>query len=358
MLARARDAAVQTVAYRVDRLINHYFLNPPAKNRPRGDRLTPAAKIAKMAEMGAPFGDPRYRSEPDTFFPVLDAVDLRSTKIGNYGRDGEVFDLSWTSALAPVHPDAKVHERLAERSATNHKAIARGFFHRGAARPAIILLHGYRAGNLDINRYAFPVAGFFSKLGMDVVLAVLPHHGPRGVQGKLPLLPAGDPRVTVESFRHAIVDLRTLVRVLRGRGSSAVGALGMSLGGYTVALLATVEPLDFVVPMIPLASVADMAAHRFDGTPDEIRAQVSALEAMHEVVSPFARPSKVPSERVLVIGGEVDQVTPIEHARRLAEHLNAKLHTFLGGHILQVGREAGFGEVATMLRRVGIISHT
>lgn len=36
--------------------------------------------------------------------------------------------------------------------------------------------------------------------------------------------------------------------------------MGMSLGGYSTSLLATVEPrLAFAVPIIPLASVADFA---------------------------------------------------------------------------------------------------
>jgi len=45
------------------------------------------------------------------------------------------------------------------------------------------------------------------------------------------------------------------MRHLRAAGTGPVGAFGMSLGGYTVALLASVEPqLAFAVPMIPIVS--------------------------------------------------------------------------------------------------------
>ncbi len=47
---------------------------------------------------------------------------------------------------------------------------------------------------------------------------------------------------------------------LRQEEHPEVGVMGMSLGGYTAALLATVESgLSFCVPVIPLASLADFA---------------------------------------------------------------------------------------------------
>ena len=43
-----------------------------------------------------------------------------------------------------------------------------------------------------------------------------------------------------EGFGHAIYDLRALAMFLRKRGASAVGVMGMSLGGYTTGLWASV----------------------------------------------------------------------------------------------------------------------
>ena len=88
--------------------------------------------------------------------------------------------------------------------------------------------------------------------------------------------------------------------------------MGMSLGGYSAALLATVEErLSFVVPMIPLASLAHAARSmgRFTGTPEEQHAQFEALDAAHRVVSPLARPPRVDPDRMLVTLTPVGRVT-------------------------------------------------
>jgi dienelactone hydrolase len=105
--------------------------------------------------------------------------------------------------------------------------------------------------------------------GVDVALYVLPFHAVRAEPGTPHRFPSSDPRFSNEGFRQAIFELRSFVAHLEERGSPIVGAMGMSLGGYTVSLLATVEPkLAFVAPVIPLASFADVAheADRFVGT--------------------------------------------------------------------------------------------
>jgi dienelactone hydrolase len=67
---------------------------------------------------------------------------------------------------------------------------------------------------------------------------------------------------TNEAFGQAIWDLRGLALALRADGASAVGAMGMSLGGYTTALWSTIDPedaggIEFAVAMIP--AVVDVA---------------------------------------------------------------------------------------------------
>ena len=131
--------------------------------------------------------------------------------------------------------------------------------------------------------------------------------------------------------------------------------MGMSLGAYTSALLATLEPLDFVVPFIPLASIADFATEgkRFTGTATQQREQFEGLRDVYEVVSPLARPSRIAPGGTLVVAGRTDRITPLSHARRLAEHLDAPMTIFEGGHLLQVGRDEAFRAVARMLAGQG-----
>ena len=136
-------------------------------------------------------------------------------------------------------------------------------------------------------------------------------------------------------------DLRDLVGFLLAEGVPEVAMMGMSLGGYTTALLATVEPrLGFAMPYIPLASLADYAAGhgRFIGSPAEQQRQLEQLERVYAVVSPLGRPATLPPERLLVAGGRYDRITPIHHAERLAAHFDCELLRFSGAHLLQFGR--------------------
>ncbi len=218
-----------------------------------------------------------------------------------------------------------------------------------------MLVHGFLSGHFALEQRLWPIDEL-DRLGFDVALFVLPFHGVRAAPGRqAPEFPGIDPRFTNEGFRQAVFDLRALVRALYERGHPEVGVLGMSLGGYTAALAATVEPrLAFVVPVIPLACLADFSREQgfLVGSPDEVATLHRLLERVHRVVSPFAGPSRVPRERVLVVGARADRITPIAHARRIARHCGAELFAFRGGHLLQLGRRESFERVFALLERV------
>jgi predicted alpha/beta hydrolase family esterase len=148
-----------------------------------------------------------------------------------------------------------------------------------------------------------------------------------------------------------------LIDVLRDRGAPSIGVMGMSLGGYTTALLATLnEGLSFAVPIIPLASIADFARDQCRlGTGEKTELQHRALEAANAVVSPLSRPSLVPPERMLIVGAEADRITPIAHAERLAKHFGAPLLRVTGGHLMQVWRREAFREVQKLWQRLDVV---
>lgn len=226
-----------------------------------------------------------------------------------------------------------------------------------APRPVCILLHGYLGGVHGFEERLWPL-GWFRKRGIDVLLATLPFHGPRREPNAVgaPPFPAGDPRFTIEGFRQAMIDLRTLVRWARQRGAPAVGAMGMSLGGYSTALLSTIEPLDFAVPFIPLAAIEDFArdAGRLTGTRTQQAEQYDLLVRIYGPVSPLRRPSQVAPEGRLIVAAAHDRITPLSHARRLAEHLDAPMEIFGGAHLLQVGRQRGFRRFARLMHELGL----
>lgn len=296
---------------------------------------------------------PQYPRDGERFFRAARPIHVDEREAGGPAR-GRVVDLAWPSDYEPFNPD--VAERYL-RYRENHIAAARLFLHE-RPRPVAVLIHGYLGGQYAVEQRVWPVDWLY-RIGLDVALFVLPFHGVRGNQRRRrpPPFPGSDPRVSNEGFRQAMGDLADLAHWLRERGHPAVGAIGMSLGGYTTALAATVDPgLAFAVPMIPLASLADFARDqgRLGNTSVEQTAQHRALDAVHRVVSPLHRKPQLPSGRMLVIGAEADRITPLSHARRLARHFNAPLETWHGGHLLQLGRADKFRRIGRMLEELGL----
>ncbi len=267
----------------------------------------------------------------------------------------EVADAYWRSAYTCFLPE--LDERYGKYT-QNHSAAARLFQAPSAERrPVIVLIHGYLGGQYAAESRIWPVK-WLLKRGLDVALFVLPFHGVRQAPERRgpPPFPGADPRVTNEGFRQAMGDLRDLIGFLRGRGHPQVGVMGMSLGGYSTALLATLDAeLAFAVPLIPLASLADFARdHGRLGSQRESQSQHAALDRAHRVVSPLHRPLRLESHRVLVIGAEADQITPIKHARRLANHFHTTMETWPGGHLLQLGRSDAFRRVGHFVSELGV----
>jgi pimeloyl-ACP methyl ester carboxylesterase len=309
------------------------------RERPHADRLRLLERLEgrfRDASLGGFFAEPR-------------AIAPGARSVRQLSGGGSVQDLSWESAFLPLDPE--VSERyLSARE--NGLAVARQF-RAARPRPAVILIHGYMAGPFAFEERIWPIMRLY-RAGFDVVLFTLPFHSlrARAGYGAVPEFPGEDPRVNVEGFRQALFDLQNLVSWLLEQGHPRVGAIGMSLGGYTASLLATAEPrLDFVVPVIPLSSLSDFAREQGSLSPvaEEAAAQHALLESIYHRVSPVARPSLVPPERCLVIAAKADRVTPAAHARRLSVHLRAPLCSFYGGHLLQLGRAEAFERVIELI---------
>jgi pimeloyl-ACP methyl ester carboxylesterase len=329
--------------------------------RARAESLSHDERMERLAIIQRAYGAPELLSNPDAYFAPPRAIAPNLVRVrGLAAKDGSsigsVYDASWDSAYELFGADIRAAYDAHERNRTAH---ARLYLAR-EPRPVVILVHGYMAGQWAVEERAWPIEWLIRR-GLDVAIAVLPFHALRGrVEGGAPDFPGADPRVTNEGFRQAIADIRALAAFLRARGPRGavpVGVMGMSLGGYTASLLATVErDLAFAVPLIPLASIADFARDQGRlGDGEASRLQHRALEEANWVVSPLARPSLVDKERMLVIGASADRITPIAHAECLAAHFDAPLHTFHGGHLLQFGRAEAFREVRRMLERLEIM---
>jgi hypothetical protein len=193
-----------------------------------------------------------------------------------------------------------------------------------------------------------------------VLLYVLPHHGARTPPGARH---SGEPFFdmdvvrTNEAFARAIYELRALGAHLRSRGTGPVGAFGTSLGAYTVALLASVDPtLAFCAAMIPIVSFVDR--WWAEGADDPwlalalehgwSRAGMQAITRVHE---PIARPALVPRDHRLVIGALGDGICTPAHAEMLWRHWEQpRIFWYRGGHLVQLGRRAVMRAVRDLVR--------
>jgi len=321
-----------------------------SRKRSRAESLGHAERMEALRAIAAlyPAEHPGYFREPRVITPA--------ERVVRWSASGQrIVDLSWPSDDQTF--DAGVAERFA-RHAENRVAAARAFF-GPEPRPVVLLVHGYMAGHFDLEQRVWPIE-WLDRIGLDAVLPVLPFHAVRGPARRLgqpPPFPGSDPRMSNEGFRQAMGDFRDLARWLRERGHPSVGVMGMSLGGYTTSLFATVEAeLSFAVPIIPLASLADFARDqgRLGESHHETELQHRALEAAHRVVSPLARRPLVPGERMLVVAARADRITPPAHARRLAHHFGAPLESWHGGHLLQFGRAEKFRRIGRLLDELGL----
>lgn len=352
MLQRAAQFVIGGAAAALDRAVTMAVSAQTRglRSHSQTERLDHAERLrllGELAERYTPEVRAQYFREPRAILPAERAVR------GSQHR--RVLDLSWSSEYSPMLSELSARYG---RHVENHVAAARLFLSK-KPRPVAVLVHGYMAGQFAFEQRVWPVE-MLDRLGFDVALFVLPFHGVRAIaQRRVPPFPGNDPRVTNEGFRQAIGDLRDFVRWLRERGHPEIGISGMSLGGYTAALAATVEPsFAFAIPIIPLASLADFARDqgRLGNSPEQQALQHRALDRVHEVVSPLHRLPLIASSRVLIIAAKADRITPISHAIRLARHFGARLETFPGGHLLQIGRADSFRMVRQFLKGLRIVN--
>ncbi|MDB4971510.1 MAG: hypothetical protein JWN44_7199 [Myxococcales bacterium] len=294
-----------------------------------------------------------YQQLGDGLFVEPRAADFgREERRGSLPGGGEIVDLAWPSGYVPAFEPIRA-SYLA--SSVNQRACARLFRHGDAARNTVVLIHGYRSGQFYIEERAFPVRWLYG-LGLDVALFTLPFHALRG-EGRTPPWPSANPARNNEGFGQAIYDLRALIKRL---APPKIAVAGMSLGGYTTALLATVIPLDFACPIIPVASFPDLYWSHGEGRPERVRAEREGitLEMMRQAMAvhtPLERASRVASDHMLVISAAGDRIAPPDHAERLAAHFGCEELRMPGGHVLQLGRGDAFRALARKLARVGLI---
>jgi pimeloyl-ACP methyl ester carboxylesterase len=319
----------------LDEVLMAAMKNP--KLFPRGDDYERAgADIAAAYEMWTERGwldDPEaYHQNPDV--PMGCMVTRERALNATYER------LTFPSSYEP-HPGEPGRERWLsyEANRTEHAWVVRT---RRPGRPWLVCLHGFGMGSPLTDMRAFRARRLSRDLELNLLLPVLPMHGPRQRPGantgegfmSIDLIDA------VHGFAQAAWDIRSAIRWIRFHEPEAeVGIYGLSLGGYTVAMTASLEDdLACVIAGIPATDLVDLYRRH---SPPKVRRKASEAGALgpkavavHRVVSPLVLEPKPPQERRFLFAGVGDRMSTSGQARKLWEHWDRpKMAWYSGGHV-------------------------
>jgi pimeloyl-ACP methyl ester carboxylesterase len=247
---------------------------------------------------------------------------------------------TFTSGWEP-DPDEAGRDRWLSHEAnrTVHAWVSRapGRDHRSW----LVCVHGFGMGAnawMDLRAFRTPQ---LHRRGINVVVPVLPLHGPRA-SGRV----RGEDLMTIDlvdsmhGMAQATWDVRRVIRWLREtQGAESVGVIGYSLGALVAALVASLEDdLACVIAGIPVVDLPDLFRRHSGPHGARLAADHGVLgpaaDDVHRVVSPLAMDCKVPYERRYIFAGLADRMSTFGQARRLWLHWNRPtLAAYAGGHV-------------------------
>lgn len=312
--------------------------------------------IGEVDAIHAQFSEQGLIEKPDAYHvspPDLVDPEIRMAKAAGH----EIEILRFESGYAPRAGEPG-RERWLGYDA-NRDGYAYVMRHAGEPRPWMICTNGYRMGHAAIDVGLFE--RFFNRLGVNVLIPVLPLHGPRRMSwhsgtGFLGL----DVIDTIHAEAQAVWDMRRLLSWVQAQEAPRVGALGLSLGGYTTALFASVaEGLSCAIPGIPLADIPRMilrhgAAHQFRYAATA-GLDLDRVRDVMRVVSPLTLTPRVPLEGRMIFGATADRLVTPDNVRDLWRHWEEpEIVWYDGGHVTFRGEKDVWAGVDRTIREAGL----
>lgn len=292
------------------------------------------------AELGAAasfFSERGWLDDPTGYHPAPPG--LGSPRVSRANAWGTQFDhLQFVSGYEPRMGEPGRERWMSYKPCrTAHASVLR---HRGASRPWLVCVHGYRMGFPLADFRAFRVDWLHRELGFNVVIPTLPLHGERTVGSK-----SGDGFFTsqlmdtIHAEAQAVWDLRRVLEWVKGQNPVGVGIYGISLGAYTAALLAAFEAdVDCVIAGMPAVCLAQLLAEhaprRLWSLAEHVGLRVDDVTTVLRVVSPLSFAPAVSRDRLHLYGALADRLVPTEHVQRLWEHWQRpSIQWFEGSHL-------------------------
>ncbi len=186
---------------------------------------------------------------------------------------------------------------------------------KGWTAPTVLMLHALMStADRGYRRWA----ARFNAAGWNACFLHLPYHYSRVPPGfwNGELAITSDLVRNAQGLRQAVMEVRQLISILRNAGSTGIGLLGTSYGGWVAALTCSAEPdLQFAALMEPIVNV-DHALWRCPASLT-MRYQLRKAGITPDLVSrhfhlssPANMSSLVPEDRIVFAAGEYDLVAP------------------------------------------------
>jgi len=323
----ALDEAILTMAMAPDRFPH------------REDYRRVGAELATAREL---FGSQGWLADPRSYHrspPSLTADDVRITRGWAHGLGYE--RIHFPSEFEP-RTDEPGRDRWVDFE-PNRQASAWVLRHDDDhPRPWLVCVHGFGMGQAFMEFPAFHAMHLHRELGLNLIGPTLPLHGARKVGAF-----SGDQFLSfdlmnsVHGLTQSAWDIRRVLSWVRAQEvpPAGVGMYGVSLGGYTTALLAALEPdLALALAGIP---VSDFPTLYESQSPPVIRRRSiehgilgGPAEDVHRVVSPLAMAPLVPAEKLAIFAGLGDRLAHPRQAHDLWMHWGEpRMRWYPGNHV-------------------------
>ena len=280
------------------------------------------------------YGDSGWLDDPAGFFPAPPPptdVSIRSYTKGDRTHQRISFDSGYTP-----HPGEPGAERW-RGYAGGEREYAMVLRHP-EPRPWLVCVHGTEMGRAGLDLTLFRAWHLHHDLGLNVVLPVLPMHGPRA-KGlpKGAVFPGEDVLDDVHGTAQAVWDVRRVLAWIREQQPDApIGLNGISLGGYIAALVASLDDdLTCAILGVPPSNLVELLG-KHSGLPrnDPRRTTIGLAKPIGEMVSPLSLEPKVAPGGRFIYAGLADRIVhPRRQVMQLWEHWGRpEVGWYHGGH--------------------------
>ncbi|MCV7367944.1 hypothetical protein CRI77_17205 [Mycolicibacterium duvalii] len=280
------------------------------------------------------YGNRGWLDRPEAFFaPPGPLNDVAVVPVRR--RNRAYARLRWESSFHPLPGEPGGDRWL------GYQANTRGYgllLRHAEPRPWLVCIHGTEMGRAGLDLAIFRAWYLHEKLGLNIVLPVLPMHGPRARElPKAAVFPGEDILDDIHATAQSVWDVRGLLSwIRREQPGAAIGLYGLSLGGFIAALVASLDvDLRCAILGVPVADLIDLLGRHSGLARDDPRWQTLDLAApLGRMISPLSLTPRVPPAGRFIYAGLADQVVhPREQVSRLWEHWGRPdIEWYRGGH--------------------------